>query len=208
VINASQLSKSFGRTAALRGINLAVARGEAVALLGPNGAGKTTLLRILATLDKPSAGALEIAGLDALRQRQRIRALVGLVAHHTFLHPQLTVSEELRFYGRLYGLQALDERIAELLDWADLAARRGVRVGALSRGQQQRLAIARALLHDPPLLLLDEPDTGLDQEGLHMLDRLLREGSRTIVFSSHNREWASGVAGRAVMLEAGRIAHA
>ena len=205
MIAAHNLTKTFGRVSALRALDLDIARGETVALLGANGAGKTTLLRILATLDKPTAGQLRIAGLDALRQPQRLRAQLGLVAHQTYLHPELTVSEELRFYGRLYGLGGLEERIAELLRRFGLAARTGPRVAALSRGQQQRLAIARALLHDPAVLLLDEPDTGLDAEGLAALEDVLRAGDRTVVFSTHNRTWAAAVAGRTLTLSGGRL---
>jgi heme exporter protein A len=205
VISADNLSKSFGRMPALRAVFLDVAPNETIALLGANGAGKTTLLRILATLDKPTAGALEIAGCDALRRPQQVRSLLGLVAHQTYLHPELTVAEELRFYGRLYGVVGLAQRIASLLDEFGLQARTGVRVAALSRGQQQRLAIARALLHDPAVLLLDEPDTGLDSQGLGVLEGLLRARQRTIVFSSHNRAWAAGTADRTVTLANGRL---
>ena len=203
MISAHNLSKTFGRVSVLRAINLDVAEGETVALLGANGAGKTTLLRILATLDKPSAGGLEIAGFNALHRAQQVRALIGLVAHQTYLHPELTVAEELRFYGRLYGVKAT--RVPGLLDQLGLTERAAVRVGALSRGQQQRLAIARALLHDPALLLLDEPDTGLDAQGLAVLEGLLRSGKRTVVFSSHNRAWAAGLGTRTLTLERGRL---
>ena len=205
MISARGLTKTFGRVPALRALDLDVTAGETVALLGGNGAGKTTLLRILATLDKPTAGQVRIAGLDALRQPQQLRAQLGLVAHQTYLHPELTVSEELRFYGRLYGLAALDRRIAALLDQFGLAARAPLRVATLSRGQQQRVAIARALLHQPAVLLLDEPDTGLDAEGLAVLERVLRAGDRTVVFSSHNRAWATSVAGRVLSLAGGRL---
>ena len=199
------LTKTFGRTVAVRGVDLNVQVGETVALLGPNGAGKTTLLRLLATLDKPSAGQLEIAGLDALRRPQQVRALLGLVAHQTYLHPELTAAEDLRFYGQLYGLDSLEERIGALLAKFGLTERGNMRVAALSRGQQQRLALARAVLHDPPLLLLDEPDTGLDAEGMGVLEGLLRAGGRTTVFSSHNRAWATALAGRTLTLMDGQL---
>src|SRR5205085_834377 len=110
-----------------------------------------------------------------------------------------------RFYGRLYGLASIETRTTDLLTRFGLQSRAGLRVGTLSRGQQQRLAIARALLHDPAILLLDEPDTGLDQEGLAMLEDVLRSGERTVVFSSHNRDWASAIAGRSVTLDGGRV---
>ena len=205
MISARNLSKTFGRIAALRALELEVDAGETVALLGANGAGKTTLLRILATLDKPTAGELRIAGLDAVRHPQQLRAQLGLVAHQTYLHPELTVNEELRFYGRLYGVVDLERRMGAALDEFGLTARQGVRVSALSRGQQQRLALARALLHGPSLLLLDEPDTGLDSEGMAVLELVLRSRERTVIFSSHNKDWACGVAGRSLTLVSGRL---
>jgi len=204
VISAAGLVKSFGRVAALRGIDLDVRPGESLAVLGANGAGKTTLLRILATLDKPTAGRLEVAGLDALAKPAAVRARLGLVAHQTYLHAELTPAEDLRFYARLYGVPNTDARVAALLEMVGLALSAGARVAHLSRGQQQRLAIARALLHDPPVLLLDEPDTGLDSHGLAVLESLLRS-ERTVVFSSHNRAWATSFASRVVELANGRI---
>ncbi len=210
MIHASGITKTFGRTAALRGIDLRVQSGEVLALLGANGAGKTTLLRLLATLEKPSAGCLTIAGLDVLREPQRVRAMVGLVGHHNYLHSDLTASEELLFYGRLYGVEDARRRAAGLLEEVGLGNRSALRVGALSRGQQQRLGIARALVHDPPLLLLDEPDTGLDAEGLQLLEQLIDGASRagrTVIFSSHDREWASRHSARTVILAAGSIRH-
>lgn len=206
MIDARNLTKLFGRTAALRAVDLNVAQGETVALLGPNGAGKTTLLRLLATLDRPTTGQLCVAGFDALRQPRQVRALTGMVAHHTYLHPELTVSEDLRFYGRLYGLPSLNARVTELLALVSLSERAAARVAILSRGQQQRLAVARALLHDPSILLLDEPDTGLDADGVAVLERVLRDERRSVVFSSHNRAWAAAVADRAVTLAHGRLA--
>jgi len=206
VISARGLTKTYERVPAVRAIDLEVAPGETIALLGANGAGKTTLLRMLATLDKPTAGQLEIAGIDALRKPQQVRALLGLVAHQTYLHPELSAAEDLRFYGQLYGVPELDRRIERLLAEFGLAGRGGSRVAALSRGQQQRLTIARALLHEPTILLMDEPDTGLDAEGMTVLERLLRAGGRTVIFSSHNARWAESVSRRVITLMNGRLA--
>jgi heme exporter protein A len=205
VISARGLTKTYERVPAVRAIDLEVAPGETLALLGANGAGKTTLLRMLATLDKPTAGQLEIAGIDALRKPQQVRALLGLVAHQTYLHPELTAAEDLRFYGQLYGVPELDRRIERLLEEFGLAGRGGWRVAALSRGQQQRLTIARALLHEPSILLMDEPDTGLDAEGMSVLERLLHAGGRTVIFSSHDARWAESVGGRVITLVNGRL---
>lgn len=205
MILARGVSKTFGRIAALKQVDLEVEAGERVAVLGPNGAGKTTLLRVLATLVRPTAGSLEIAGHDALTAGHAVRAAIGVVGHQPFLYDDLTVAENLRFYGRLYGIRLLERRIEEVLDFVGLALRVQERARILSRGQQQRLAIARAMLADPAVLLLDEPDTGLDVEGRRLLDRLLAPDGRTIVFSSHDRAWAKQTATRNVQLDSGRL---
>lgn len=200
MIVARGLTKLFGRTPALRGIDLNLASGERLAVLGPNGAGKTTLLRLLATLERPTSGALTIAGLEP----RKARSAIGFVGHQTLLQPELTAAENLAFYGRLYGVSRA--RAAGVLAEVGLGERGGSRASTLSRGQQQRLAIARALLHDPPVLLLDEPDTGLDADGLHFLEGLLTAGDRTVVFSTHNRAWAGRLATTTLELHGGRAA--
>jgi heme ABC exporter ATP-binding subunit CcmA len=206
-IEARGLVKFYGTTAALRGCDLMVLRGERVALLGANGAGKTTLLRVLATLVRPSAGHLTLLGHDAQRQATLVRRQLGVVAHETYLYRDLTAAENLRLYGRLYGLSDLQARVeGELarVGLADLAARR---VGTLSRGQQQRLALARALLHRPALLLLDEPDTGLDEPGQALLAAVVREAAPTVVLATHSLERALALADRVVVLAAGKVAY-
>ncbi|MBV8087885.1 MAG: heme ABC exporter ATP-binding protein CcmA [Chloroflexi bacterium] len=198
MIAARDLTKVFGRTSALRGIDLSLAPGERLAVIGPNGAGKTTLLRLLATLERPTSGSVLIDGAEGRRSRARI----GFVGHQTLLQPELTALENLAFYGRLYGVGPT--RCTALLTELGLSPRAHARASTLSRGQQQRLAIARALLHDPPVLLLDEPDTGLDADGLQLLETLLASKERTVVFSTHNRPWAAAVATRTLELEGGR----
>ena len=163
--------KRFGAMTALRGIDLELQRGHCLGIFGPNGAGKTTLLRILATLVRPSAGTVCIAGYDAVKEAEKVRPLLGVLSHRTFLYSHLTASENLRFYGRMFGIQKLSERIAEVLQVVDLEAHAHQLVRTYSRGMQQRLAIARTILHYPKLLLLDEPYTGLDQ---HAASRLAR----------------------------------
>jgi ABC-type multidrug transport system ATPase subunit len=206
-VEARGLVKFYGSTAALRGCDLVVLRGERVALLGANGAGKTTLLKLLATLVRPSAGRLTLLGLDAVRQAGAVRRQLGVVAHETYLYRDLTAAENLRLYGRLYGVADLDARIAgelERVELADLAERR---VGTLSRGQQQRLALGRALLHRPSLLLLDEPDTGLDEAGQALLATVVREAAPTVVLTSHAVDRALALADRVVVLAAGKVAY-
>jgi heme exporter protein A len=168
-IQVRALTKSFGPHRVLRGVDLAVGPGEFVALLGPNGAGKTTLIRTIATLGRPTAGDVLVNGHSVRGDTGRVRRDLGLVSHQTFLYGDLTAEENLRFYGALYRMAGLDERIDYLLGKVGLSERRRDAVRTFSRGMQQRLSIARAILHDPPILLLDEPDTGLDQQAIRML---------------------------------------
>ncbi len=209
MIQVRRLVKRFGLRVVLRGVDLEVQAGEFVALLGPNGAGKTTLLRILATLSRPNQGDVRLAGYRLPGQAAAARRYLGLVSHQPLLYGDLTAEQNLRFYARLYGVPRAAERIAALLERVGLAARRRDPVRTFSRGMQQRLAIARALLHDPRILLLDEPYTGLDQDAAARLDDLLRriaaEG-RTVLMASHNLPRVAALASRFVVLTRGRIA--
>ncbi len=206
---AANIGKLYGLRPVLRGVSLDVSRGEFVAILGANGAGKTTLLRILATLTRPNGGALTIGGIDALAHPDRARACIGLVSHQSLIYPDLTARENLEFYGRIYAAANLSRRIEEALRRVNLWPRRDDPARTFSRGMLQRLAIARAILHDPPLLLLDEPFTGLDQASAANLSALLREaalGERAVVMTTH--ELSRGLDGvtRALILQGGRIA--
>jgi len=181
-----------------------------MALLGANGSGKTTLLRILAALIKPDTGTVCIGGWDIERDAQQVRRLVGFVTHQPYLYDELTALENLLFFGRMYAVKRPRERAAELLQQVGLAKRAGERAGALSRGQAQRLALARALLHSPQLLLLDEPDTGLDEEGNELLETLLQEHIErggTTLFTTHNLERALKLSDRIGMLGSGRVVY-
>jgi heme exporter protein A len=181
--------KHFGIITALRGIDLELKRGCCLGIFGPNGAGKTTLLRILATLARPSAGTVHIAGYDAVQEGEKVRPLLGVLSHRTFLYGHLTAYENLQFYGRMFGLKKLAERITEVLQVVDLVTYAHQLVRTYSRGMQQRLAIARAILHYPQLLLLDEPYTGLDKHAvsrLHDLIVRLHAESCTIIMSTHD----------------------
>jgi len=181
-----------------------------MALLGANGSGKTTLLRILAALIKPDTGTVCIGGWDIERDAQQARHLVGFVTHQPYLYDELTALENLLFFGRMYAVKRPRERAVELLERVGLAKRAGERAGALSRGQAQRLALARALLHSPQLLLLDEPDTGLDEEGNELLATLLQEHIErggTTLFTTHNLERALKLSDRIGMLGSGRVVY-
>jgi ABC-type multidrug transport system ATPase subunit len=179
VIRAAGLEKRYGRTRVLRGVDLAVGRDELLLVTGPNGSGKTTLLRICAGLALPSAGTLEV---DADRSR------LGYLGHEPLVYRELTALENLDLYGRLYRVPERRERIGMLLERFGLWDARSERVGTYSRGMQQRLALCRALLHDPELLLLDEPYNALDTEGGELLDRELRglAGERTFLVATHD----------------------
>jgi len=204
------LKKSFGLKPVLRGINLTLNVGERMALLGANGAGKTTLLRILAGLTRPEAGQVSIDGLDLGEQTREIQSRVGFVAHQPYLYDELTAQENLLFFARMYAVKQPRQCAAALLERVGLSKKARERVSSLSRGQLQRLALARALLHSPQLLLLDEPDTGLDQDGLKLLASLLQEHSDrggTLLFTTHDLEAAIQRSERVVLLSNGRVAY-
>jgi heme exporter protein A len=206
-IEAIGLRKSFGPLSVLRGIDLEVLPEERVLLVGPNGAGKTTLIKILATLLRPTAGDARVAGFDPVLQPDMVRRCVGLVSHQTLLYGELTVSENLAFYARMYGVED-GERCRELVSLVGLSDRAGKQTRTLSRGMQQRLALARAVLHRPPVLLLDEPDAGLDQQGLSVLDGMLQDAAASgcaILFTSHDLQRGLDVASRVAVLSKGRI---
>jgi heme exporter protein A len=209
MIRVRRLIKRFGWKAVLRGLDFDVQKGEFVALLGPNGSGKTTLLRILASLSRPSMGEVSIAGHRLPEQAAAVRRVLGVVSHQPLLYGDLSADENLRFYGRMYDLPDLHGRITQVLSTVGLSARRHDLVRQFSRGMQQRLAIARAILHDPQILLFDEPHTGLDQEATAMLDGVLREVAakrRTIVMTSHDLDRATHLATRVDILSNGVIA--
>jgi heme ABC exporter ATP-binding subunit CcmA len=202
------LKKSFEIKNVLRGIDLALERGERMALMGANGAGKTTLLRILACLTAPSSGSAYIDGWEIVRDAQQVRRLVGFVAHQPYLYDELTALENLLFFGKMYTVKDVRERAELLLRKVGLEKRAKERVGVLSRGQVQRLSLARALLHAPPLLLLDEPDTGLDEEGHQLIEDVLAEHSAqggTVLFTTHQLERALKLGDSLVMLGKGRV---
>ena len=196
-------------TTILRGLDFEVQPGEFVALLGPNGAGKTTFLRILASLSRPSIGEVKVAGYRLPNDAAQVRARLGVVSHLPLLYDDLTAEENLRFYGRLYNLANLEARIREVLEMVGLEHRRKDLVRTYSRGMQQRLAIGRAVLHDPDVMLFDEPYTGLDQDASSMLDGVLKTVAaqgRTVVMTSHDLARAEELATRFDVLSRGMIA--
>jgi heme exporter protein A len=208
MIEIRRLIKTFGMKPVLRGVDLHLDPGEFVALVGPNGAGKTTLLRILASLSRPSMGEVSVAGYRLPDQAAQVRRSLGVVSHQPLLYGDLTAEENLRFYGRMYGVEGLDSRIEEVLGLVGLTPRRRDLVRQFSRGMQQRLAIGRAILHDPDVMLFDEPHTGLDQDASIMLDDVLRQVAvrgRTVLMTSHDLRRAADLAGRVDVLSRGKI---
>jgi heme exporter protein A len=188
---------------ALLDVDLQVESGERLLLLGPNGAGKSTFIRVFAGLMHAARGNALILG----RAARSARNLVGVVSHATYLYDELTASENLRFYAELYGVPDPRGRAAALLDEAGLAHLADERVGRLSRGQQQRVTIVRALLHDPPILLLDEPDTGLDLAAFGLLERLATQPQHTVVMTTHNLASGLRLGTRVGVLARGRLVH-
>jgi heme exporter protein A len=209
MITTKKLVKRFGLKTVLCGVDFDVQPGEFVALLGPNGAGKTTFLRILASLSRPSLGEVEIAGHKLPGDAAQVRARLGVVSHLPLLYGDLTAEENLRFYARMYGITNYQLRITEILEMIGLETRRRDLVRTFSRGMGQRLAIGRAVLHDPDVMLFDEPYTGLDQDASAMLDDVLKTiaaQGRTIVMTSHDLARAEGLATRFDILSRGIIA--
>ncbi|MDQ6772414.1 MAG: heme ABC exporter ATP-binding protein CcmA [Candidatus Dormibacteraeota bacterium] len=196
------LVQRFGRVAALGPLDLDLSQGERLAVLGDNGAGKTTLLRLLATLARPVAGNLHVLGFDSDRERDRIRPRLGYLGHKPALYPALTVRENLEFFATLHGASAAV--VPAALEEAGLSALSRVRLEELSRGQAQRVALIRAVLHEPELLVLDEPDASLDGPGRILLARVL-EG-RTAIIATHDRPLARKLCGVGLLLRAGRVA--
>jgi heme exporter protein A len=209
MITVKKLVKRFGLKTVLRGVDFEVQPGEFVALLGPNGAGKTTFLRILASLSRPSLGEVKVAGFRLPNEAASVRARLGVVSHLPLLYGDLSADENLRFYARMYGITSYEVRITEVLEMVGLDTRRKDLVRTFSRGMQQRLAIGRAVLHDPDVMLFDEPYTGLDQDASTMLDDVLKTVAaqgRTVVMTSHDLARAEELATRFDILSRGVIA--
>lgn len=204
------VTKRYGKIMALRGIDLQLARGRCLGVFGPNGAGKTTLLRMLSTLGRPSSGTIVVAGYDVIREAEKVRPLLGVLSHRTFLYGHLSGFENLQFYGRMFGVKSLADRVHEVLEAVRLGQYARQLVRTYSRGMQQRLAIARAILHHPPLLLLDEPYTGLDQQAAQHVQCLLKKllsSKHTIIVSTHNLQRGLELCDEIAIQSEGRIVH-
>jgi len=209
-LDSRKIEKRFGYAFAVRNVTLQLKRGEFVVLFGSNGAGKTTFLRVAATLIRPTKGEVFVEGFDIRKQPEEARRRVGFLSHNTFVYRDLSALENLKFFCRLYGMPEDEGRLLEILDRVDLKRRATDPVRSFSRGMQQRVGIARALLHDPSLILLDEPYTGLDAKAAQTLDDLLDEAvaaGKTVVLTSHDLHHGLRSATRAVILDKGAIVH-
>ena len=207
VVAVNRLERRFGHVIALRSVDLTIAAGEVVVLAGPNGAGKSTLLRCVAGLIRPTRGGVRILGRQ-LRTDPAARSLVGFLSHQNFLYDDLTARENLRFAGQLHGLDDIETRVRDALDAAGLTPRAETRTGVLSHGMRQRLAIARATLHEPAILLLDEPFTGLDAGASELLQRSIQadvERGRAVICVTHQLAEIWQIATRVVMLDRGVV---
>ena len=207
-LESENIRKTFGHFTALAGVTLNVPRGEFLTLFGRNGAGKTTFLKIAATLVRATHGKLRIEGFDIREQPEQARRHIGFLSHNTYLYRDLNPVENLRFFGRLYGLAESEDRIHQLLERVGLQRRASDPVRSFSRGLHQRLGLARVMLHNPSVILLDEPYTGLDANAVEMLNQLLDEavsGGKTIILTTHDLEQGLRGATRATIIDRGKI---
>jgi heme exporter protein A len=210
LIAVDKLDKTFGARWALRNVTFTITQGEIVALVGPNGAGKTTLLRIVGTLSRPNAGRVTIGKIPIAEHPNSARSAIGFVGHQTFMYDDLTAWENLTFYARLYDLPNGAERAREVAARVGIDHRLNDVARTLSRGLQQRLTIARMLLHQPVVLLLDEPYTGLDKVAADLLDQIMADAKkegRAVLFSTHDLERGLAICDRAIIMKAGRVVH-
>ncbi len=207
-IVAEGVTKSFGYIQALRGVDLKIKKGEFVTVFGPNGAGKTTLIKLLATLTKPTSGKVSIANYDIKKEPDKVRALIGVISHDPYLYGNLSALENIGFFASLYGISQPKKKAIQVIKQVGLESRMHDLVRTFSRGMQQRLAVARAIVHEPKILLLDEPYTGLDQHGARIFGDLLnwlKTENRTIVMTTHNLPEGLEVSDRVAILDGGKI---
>lgn len=210
MIVTEDLSKEFGDFIAVDGVNLNVGRGELLALLGPNGSGKTTTVRMLSSVLSPTRGLAYVAGFDIVKQATQVRASVGVLTEHHGFYSRMTASEYLEFFGQLYGIELPDRKLRaeQMLGEFGLSKYKQRRIGQFSRGMQQKLALARTLLHQPPVLLLDEPTSTMDPESARMVRdaiQILRSSDRTIILCTHNLSEAEELADKIAIIRYGEI---
>ena len=207
-IHIENLSKSFGFKKVLDGININLDKGDFVTLFGPNGAGKTTLIRILATIIKGDEGSISISGYDMKKEVQSIRSEIGLLTHENFLYQNLSVSENLNFFARIYKIKNPEESISEKLNRIGIYSKKNELVRNLSSGMKQRASIARSLIHDPNIVLLDEPFVGLDIEGAEYLLQILcdlKNENKTVIVTTHDLKLGLHECNKVIVIHKGKI---
>ncbi len=210
MIHVHDITKNFGSMTVLDNVNFSVESGEFLTIVGPNGAGKTTLIKIMATLVNATGGTVEIGGFNVKKSPEKVRGIIGAISHNTYLYNELTAGENLKFFGRMYAIPEIDRRVDEVLGETGLSKRKHDRVGTFSRGMKQRLSIARAILHKPSVLLLDEPYTGLDQQASASLESVLNSltGSGiTTIMISHDLKRGLALADQVVIMASGTVAY-
>ncbi len=206
-IQTKNLSKVFGNRRAVDKVSIEVPQGAFLSIFGPNGAGKTTLLRVLATLARATSGSAKLMGIDIKEEPDKVRDHIGLISHNSMLYPDLTAEENLLIYARLYGVVNPEARVLEMLEAVELKHRRLDVVRTFSRGMTQRLSIARALIHDPDVVFLDEPYSGLDPHAVEIFDELIdaQRASRTFVMVSHDLQKGFDMCTHALVLAKGKV---
>lgn len=207
---AENVTKSFGNIQALSGVDLRVKSGEFLTIFGPNGAGKTTLIKLLSTLTKPTSGKLIIANHDIKKDPDKVRGLIGVISHDPYLYGSLSALENIKFFASLYGIPHAKEKVIDVIKQVGLESRMHDLVRTFSRGMQQRLAVARAIIHEPKILLLDEPYTGLDQHGGRIFRDLLKwlkSHNRTIIMTTHDLPEGLEFSNRVAILDRGKIVY-
>lgn len=206
-IRTRKLSKVFGTRKAVDKVSIEVPQGAFLSIFGPNGAGKTTLLRMLSTLTRPTDGSASLMGIDLREDPEAARGRIGLISHNAMLYPDLTAEQNLLLYAKLYGLADPQARVMELLEAVELTHRRLDVVRTFSRGMTQRLSIARALIHDPDVVFLDEPYSGLDPHAVDIFDQLIEKQreDRTFVMVSHDLRKGFDMCTHALVLARGRV---
>ena len=206
-VEAKELSKAFGTRKALDGVSFDLPEGAFLSIFGPNGAGKTTLLKLLSTLARPTGGQARVGGIDLKEEPDKARELIGMISHQSMLYPDLTAEENLALYAELYGVADPKARAVELLEAVGLSHRRLDPVRTFSRGMTQRISIARTLVHDPAVVFLDEPYSGLDPHAVDIFDSLIEaaRGDRTFIMVSHDLAKGFGMCTHALVLARGRV---
>lgn len=207
-IKIDEVRKSYGHIDALRGVSFSLEKGDFLSIFGPNGAGKSTLLKILSAQTRPTKGKVYFAGVDLSNQPNNFRKTFGVISHLPFLYENLSAFDNLKFYGKLYGVDNIEVKVEDILKKVELLDRKNDYVRGYSRGMLQRLSIARALIHDPEIILLDEPYTGLDQHASYILTNILREqfkNNKTIIMVTHNLSRGYDLSTKIAIMKKGEI---